>query len=636
MAIRNKPFVGPLATAWGERATTEALLAALQPPAGALPVPSATDRSAWDGADPATVAALAVRADADAGTPWPATTAASVARVFRDGDRDDHEQRVFARQHRLARAAVLAAARPDEVWIDQVAEGVMVLCEQSSWCWPAHDRFAADRGDVVPDVTAPFLDLGAAEVAAELAWVDHLLGASLDHRWPGLRRRLRHEVDRRVLRPFEERDDWHWIGLDGDVHNWNPWIHGNLLVAVLALVTDPRRRAELVTSIVTGIDRYVASLPEDGAIDEGYAYWWNGACRALEALDVLRYATRGSLDASRIDRLRQTVAFPHRMHLGGRWYLNVADGQARTPATPPWHALHRAARSFHDDDAARHAAVHRVPGSPVADESSGLGRLLQALTDQDWLTATPTASPLPRDVWLPSVQVLVARRSAGASGGLTLTVKGGHNDEHHNHNDVGSFVVARDGVPVIVDAGRPTYTRQTFSSARYDIWTMQSAWHNVPEVGGVEQPASRAAAARDVAVTVADTGSALRLDLAPAYPGSGAQEWIRTAALDRRTGTVTIDDRWLTGDDPCAPSRVRLLLAGQVTPVPDGIRVQPLDGAGTVELRWSGDVTHVHLDERHLDDPLLTEVWGPLLTRLTLTLAMASTGAVRVTVRPGG
>ena len=76
---------------------------------------------------------------------------------------------------------------------------------------------------------------------------------------------------------------------------------------------------------------YYSYVMDEGpvTIDEGYAYWWNGACRALEALDIVRHATGGVLDASDIPALRETVAFPHRMHLGSDWYLNVADGQAR-------------------------------------------------------------------------------------------------------------------------------------------------------------------------------------------------------------------------------------------------------------------------------------------------------------------
>jgi hypothetical protein len=504
---------------------------------------------------------------------------------------------------------------------------VLLLCEQTSWCWPAHDRTTAARGDVLPDVTRPFLDLGAGEVAGRLAWVDHLLGDALDARWPGLRARLRHEVDVRVLRPFEDVPDWHWLGLDGDVHNWNPWIHGNVLVATLVLVDDPARRAALVARVVEGLDRYVASLPADGAIDEGYAYWWNGAGRALEALDLLRHATGGALDATGVPALAQTLAYPHRVHLGGPWYLNVADGQARPPVAQPWAALHRAARAFHDDDALAHAAAHRVPGGPVADADHGLGLLLRALTDRGWVDASPGASPLPRDVWLPSVQVRLARGAAGSAAGLTLAAKGGHDDEHHNHNDVGSFVVALGGVPVAVDAGRPTYTRQTFSVDRYAIWTMQSSWHNVPSVAGLSQPASRDAAARAV---VADEDG-LSLELADAYPGAGLASWRRTARLDRSTGTVQVRDAWRFADDaPRAGSCVRVLLAGDVTRDDDGLRVRALDAAGTMRLRWSGHVVGADLEVRELDDPMLSDVWGPALTRLTLHLADGRTGAVAV------
>ncbi len=212
-----------------------------------------------------------------------------------DGDRDGYEEMVFARHHRLTRAAVMAATTLAPDWIDEVADGVTLLCEQSSWCWPAHDDTRARHGAVVPTVTDPFLDLGAGEVAAQLAWIDRLLAEPLDRQVPGIRARVAYEVDRRVLTPFAARRDWHWLGLDGDVHNWSAWIHGNVLVAALRLKPDPARRAHLVDLVIEGLDRYVASLPPDGAIDEGYSYWWNGACRALEALDLLRHATRGAI-----------------------------------------------------------------------------------------------------------------------------------------------------------------------------------------------------------------------------------------------------------------------------------------------------------------------------------------------------
>lgn len=629
-------FRGPLAAAWSAR-TAESLTTLLLPADRALPVPAATDREVWDlhagSADRPTRAALLAEAEREAALPWPVPAAHAYARYHRDGDRTEYETAVFARQDRLTRAVVAAASTGQARWYDEVADGVVGLCEQSTWCWPAHDDTRTRHGAVLPTVTDPYLDLGAGEVAGQLAWADHLLGEGLDAHYPGLRTRVRHEVRLRVLDPFLHRRDWHWLGLDGDVHNWNPWIHGNVLVAALRLEDDEARRALLVELVVEGLDRYVASLPADGAIDEGYAYWWNGACRALEALALLRHATGGALDATTVPALVATVAFPHRMHLGDGWYLNVADGPARPPADQPWDALHRAAVAVGDLDAVTHARSYRRPGQPVAGARNGLGRLLRALTDQDWLAAPPTEPPLVRDSHLDSTQVLVARSRRGSTAGLTLAVKGGHNGEHHNHNDVGSVVVALGGVPVLVDVGRPTYTAQTFGPRRYEIWTMQSGWHNVPSVAGTDQLPGRQFAARDVVVAIGDDEARWTGDLAGAYPVGAGARWERDARL-RRGGAVTIADSWeLPAGDATPAGRLHLVLAGEVDLGTDGgCTVRALDDAGSLRLRWDGPVAAADVEDVPLDDPMLREVWGPHLSRLTLTLRDVPTGRVTVQI----
>jgi hypothetical protein len=612
-------FAGPLAAAW----PLDRLPGLLRPPAESLPAPPATDRRVW-GAMPALF-------PAESGEPWPMPLARAYARYFRDGDREEYQRAVFARQDRLTRAAVRAAITPGPELIDEVADGVLLLCEQSSWCWPAHDDTFSRHGSVLPTVTDPYLDLGAGEVAGQLAWLDHLLGAHLDARVPGLRARIRHEVETRVLTPFTDRRDWHWLGLDGDVHNWNPWIHGNVLVAALRLVGDPVRRAALIGSVAEGLDRYVAALPVDGAIDEGYSYWWNGAGRLLEALDLLAYATGGGLGDLAVPALRATVAFPHRMQLGGDWYLNHADGPARPSARQPWDVLHRAARRFGDREAEAHAAAHRA--SPP-DERDGLGRLLRALTDPEWQAAAPASAPLPRDVWLASTQVLLARPAAGSPAGLTLAVKGGHNGEHHNHNDVGSVVVALNGTPVLVDAGRPTYTAQTFGPDRYAIWTMQSSWHNVPEINGTPQSPGRLCAAGNVVATVDNRGSEIGMDLAAAYPGAGVRSWRRSARLDRDTGRITLRDSW----DRAERAVLRFVVAGTAIRAERGrVLITALDGAGVLSVAWEPAAVPCATMVRELDDPMLSDVWGDRLTRLTLDVtALGPSGTIELTIEEHG
>ena len=130
-----------------------------------------------------------------------------------------------------------------------------------------------------------------------------------------------------------------------------------------------------------------------------------------------------------------------------------------------------------------------------------------------------------KDVWLPDLQVRLIdswELSFGMEKGrrfmrplhTTAAMKGGHNEESHNHNDVGSFLLSVNGQMQVVDAGNMVYTAKTFSSSRYELWNCRSAYHKVPIIGGHEQCNGLQYAARDVA----KTERGMTLDMAGAYP----------------------------------------------------------------------------------------------------------------------
>lgn len=639
-ALPAATCVDPLATAWGAAASASGLVSLLRGARARLELPGAGDLR-WHLADAAVLGPLHEQACDERGNPWPQPLVSHYARYFRDGNRTAYEALVAARQQRLTRAVVMALVSDDggpasgagagrDAWLDEVIDGAYLLCEQSSWSWAAHDDVFTRSGEVVPDLGRPFLDLGAGEVAAQLAWLDHVLGGQLDERAPGLRSRIRGEAARRVIRPFLDRMDWHWLGLDGDVHNWNPWIHSNLIAAALFLVDDPETQARTVARCIEGLDRFLASLPADGAIDEGFAYWWNGAGRALEGLALLEQATGGGLDAG-LPVVRELVAYPHRMHIGANWFLNVADGPAQAAAALPWDMLHGWAVRLGDQDAARHAAAMAAPRIEAA---AGLGRVLHSLVATveevggEAGVEKAETPPLVPFAWFPSVQIMVAREAAGTSRGLFLAAKGGHNGEHHNHKDVGSVVVAADGVPLLVDAGQPTYTAKTFGPDRYEIRAMQSAWHSVPAPFGLEQGAGREYAAVVLAEPAPD-GPTLELALGPAY-GLRPDAWTRTSSLDRNAGKVVVADRWdLDGarDNGTSDVDIAYLAAGTVRLGQGAATVLPvgIPGAGGTRglaLRWEPASAVVLVDEWTLDDALLAGIWGEKLTRLRFRLPM--------------
>jgi hypothetical protein len=169
-------------------------------------------------------------------------------------------------------------------------------------------------------------------------------------------------------------------------------------------------------------------------------------------------------------------------------------------------------------------------------------RKLYALFLQDEYEKAEQGLPLPKDVWLPDLQVMAARDKHGTTKGFYVAAKGGHNDESHNHNDIGNYVVYFDGQPLLIDVGRGTYTRKTFSNKRYDIWYNCSDYHNTPSVNGKTQLPGRQFTASHVLYKSAKSYTQFSLDIGKAYPEDAAiNTWKRTIRLNRGKNVQVTD-----------------------------------------------------------------------------------------------
>src|SRR5699024_10026920 len=100
-----------------------------------------------------------------------------------------------------------------------------------------------------------------------------------------------------------------------------------------------------------------------------------------------------------------------------------------------------------------------------------------------------------------------------------------------------------DGKPAIVDAGVGTYTAKTFSSQRYEIWTMQSLFHNLPVVNDTGQKEGNKYAADTANFVDKDGVAKFNVEITGAYPKSAEVEyWNRTYILDRKEPHFSIID----------------------------------------------------------------------------------------------
>jgi hypothetical protein len=136
---------------------------------------------------------------------------------------------------------------------------------------------------------------------------------------------------------------------------------------------------------------------------------------------------------------------------------------------------------------------------------------------------------------------LTARTSSGAS--VVLAIKAGHNDENHNQNDVGSFILHVDGETLLTDPGRGLYTRQYFGPERYENGFANSYGHSVPRIGGQMQKEGREFCGELLAPRVETSGALKRVEVefARAYPVANLSGLRRQITVDQ-AGVVKLQD----------------------------------------------------------------------------------------------
>ncbi|MGC9521823.1 MAG: heparinase II/III domain-containing protein [Anaerolineae bacterium] len=626
-----------------ERYPIETLSELLAPRDAWHPYPTVQETSAWHALDPELRAYYRTRGEAALGFGWPALPATLFLEYARIGNRRNFERVNHIRRSTLRDLVLAECFEGEGRFLDDIANGIWTTCEETYWGYPAHVGIQA-AGVGLPDVEEPTVDLFAAETAAQLAWTLYLLGDRLDGVSPLMRRRVRYEAKRRVLDPCLERDDFWWMGFhpgDHGVNNWNPWINSNWLTAALILEDGAERRAAAVHKILRSLDIFLGVYAEAGGCDEGPGYWGRAAASLFDCLDLLKSATQGRIDVFGEAKIQNMGRYIYRAHIWDDYYVNFADASAMN--RPPGSLVFRYGQAIADDDMKGFGAwLMAEQAGELGKQEGSLGRILPALFAIPASLDVAPVQPLPRDVWFDGIQVMVARDRAGTPEGFFVAAKGGHNGESHNHNDVGNVIVYVDGKPLIVDAGVETYRRKTFSPQRYEIWTMQSAYHTLlPVVDGVLQAPGEAYAARGVHYHAVDEAAKFILDLAPAYlDEAGVRTWGRTVTL-RRGEEVVIEDTYvLTG--PAEEIAVGLLTPCDVEVGEGEIELRATafgpDGAGREtgagRLVYNAQTFVVTVERIAIDDPRLGGVWGDHLNRVVFTAkepALRDTWTWRIT-----
>lgn len=507
-----------------------------------VPFPKIDDRSAWAKADKNMMESYFTKAEEYLNFEWPYIPATKSLLIVRTGNRSQYEAISFNKRRVLGTLILAEIYENKGRFVDQIVDGIWSICEESWWGVPAHLPGGAEYNGLI-DVRDPFVDLFAAETATFLAWADYFLGEKLDAVSPQIRDRIYYETNKRIFEPVMNKSHW-WMGekFGGRQvpNNWNPWICSNWLNTALLLEKDDKKRVAMVSKITQVLDQFVNPYPEDGGCDEGPSYWGAAAASLFDNIAMLNHASNNAFsyvyDNQKIKNMGRYI---YRAQISEDYFLNFADADPKPGMAASM--IYRFGKAIGDEKMMNFGAYYRnEPEGELA--TFHFFRNLYELFFQDEFSKTEKKLPFPKDVWLPGLQVMAARDQEGTTNGFFVAAKGGHNAESHNHNDIGNFVVFYDGLPLLIDVGRGTYTKKTFSSSRYDIWYNCSEYHNLPTVNGKNQLPGEQYRANNVQYFPSENTINYSLDISKAFPGDAGINSLQRTIQYKREKQVVITD----------------------------------------------------------------------------------------------
>ena len=504
-------------------------------------LPGYKDRPFWEGLAANIRQEYIKRAEGYLDYNWPVVKATDYLEFIRSGDR---RQEVYSACSNALIGLVMGELMEGKGrFIDQIINGVWYYSEQTWWGWSAH-LGPQKIGAGLPDINDPYVDLGVGEVTSNLAWTYCLFKEQFDKVHPLISQRLKQELYNKALNPYFERDDFGYMGFRGGrPNNWNPWVNYNMLNSFLLMEGDPVKKIAAVNKIINSLDKFLNGYSDDGGCDEGPSYWGAAGALLYESLEILKNATGGKFDVFDDPLIRNIGTYFPKVNIHAPYFINFADADATTGGNAS--AVYRYGKAINDKQMQQFGAYlarlgnwgEHSMGGKICDQIKNLGLVTE-------IRSAEASEALVADFWFPETEIAGARDKENSYLGFFFGAKGGFNAESHNHNDVGSCLMYFDGKPCLIDLGREEYVAKTFSSRRYEIWTMQSGYHNLPVINGTEQKDGSRFKAVNTAFASNSKSATFSADIAGAYTEEAkVKTWVRSYKLNRGR-TFIINDKY--------------------------------------------------------------------------------------------
>ena len=450
-----------------------------------------------------------------------------------NGNRTVFQKPYYERRVQVETAAILALIYPEEQkYLDYAMDMIFAICNEYCWSIPAH------QPRLLEVVNKTHLDLFACETGYMLAEVYTLLGDRLE---PLIRERIKTEVEKRVINSFLKTTTWGWE--IKNTANWAAVCGGS--VGCTFMLLFPEKFYEIKPRLDFTMENFLSGYLDDGFCAEGTHYWHYGFGFFCAYADMLKTFSDGKYDYFERPKVHAIATFVQKMYLSGIRCVSFSDGGE----TLEYHIglLHYLKKKYDD------VVVYSPKYSYINDFCGRFTWLVRAAT---WLDEDIYNNPAPdnasAEYYGKDTEWFVKKTEK-----YGFAAKAGNNNEPHNHNDVGAFIIAKDAKQIVTDPGPGVYSKQYFAAdTRYGLIECSSLGHSVPYFGDCVQKFGAEYTSCDVDFK----DGVFSMDIAGAYGSDEVKSVIRKFACDDEkvvlkdkfvyTGSAPITDRIVLREEP--------------------------------------------------------------------------------------
>lgn len=433
------------------------------------------------------------------------------------GNRLECERKYFDRRTRLDIFFIMYLLYERDEDLKRLEDVIWTICNEFTWSLPAHVQWSDPLVDMV------FIDLFAAETGQTMGEILYALEDKLSYYIKGI---MRYEINRRIIEPYKKNSYW-WETRD---NNWSAVCAGS--VGMTFLYCAPEQYKDVEPKIMNSLHAFLSGYGDDGICTEGLGYWNYGFGYYLYFSQLLYEFTDGKTNLMDSDKVREIVQFQQRMYLSGGTVASFSDGGREGEFEPG--LTHRLKDIYPD--------LVTVPDRKFEHKDFN-GRLENrfAMCVRTLFWTNPeyaeNTGKYTGENYYESAQWYINIKDK-----FGFAAKGGHNEESHNHNDIGNFIIAADSTQLIADIGSGEYTKDYFSDKRYEILCCSSEGHSVPEIDGKAQMPGKEREGK----IIQGGDNKFVLDIAGAYEVEGLKSIVRSFELSENS--VKLNDKFEFSD----------------------------------------------------------------------------------------